>query len=48
MGKVRCLNCLERFSVPPKAEVVTCPHCEISYRISWPGPDQPKIRGLAK
>lgn len=45
MNEVRCLNCLKRFEVQPQAEEAACPNCEIRYRISWPRPDQPKIRG---
>lgn len=45
MNEVRCLNCLKRFSVQEKAEEATCPNCDTKYRISWPRPDQPKIRG---
>ncbi|MGD8565399.1 MAG: hypothetical protein PVF96_03535 [Candidatus Bathyarchaeota archaeon] len=47
MSSVRCLNCLKRFSVPPKAEMAVCPKCETKYRISWPTPKQAKVRGLA-
>ncbi len=47
MSEVRCLNCLKRFSVQLKAEEATCPQCNTKYRISWPRPDQAKIRGLA-
>ncbi|MFW9828188.1 MAG: hypothetical protein ACFFEY_11375 [Candidatus Thorarchaeota archaeon] len=46
--KCRCMNCLERFPVPPNAKEATCPNCNITYRISWPWPGQPKVRGLAK
>ncbi|MFX0038531.1 MAG: hypothetical protein ACFFCY_06830 [Promethearchaeota archaeon] len=46
--KCRCMNCLERFPVQPNAKEATCPHCNIKYRISWPWPGQPKVRGLAK
>ena len=48
MGEVRCLNCLKRFPVNVSAIEAACPHCKTRYRISWPRPDQPKIRGLAK
>jgi DNA-directed RNA polymerase subunit RPC12/RpoP len=48
MGKVRCLNCLKRFSVDVGVKEAACPYCETKYRISWPREDQPKIRGLAK
>ncbi|MGD8545824.1 MAG: hypothetical protein PVH12_06565 [Candidatus Bathyarchaeota archaeon] len=48
MGEVRCLNCLKRFTVEAAVNEATCPTCNTRYRISWPRPDQPKIRGLAK
>ena len=47
-SQCRCLNCLERFPIKPNAKEATCPRCKIKYRISWPWPGQPKIRGLAK
>ena len=47
-SKVRCLNCLERFQVQPNVKEAMCPRCKIKYRISWPWPGQPKVRGLAK
>ena len=47
-AKCRCMNCLERFPVKPNAKEATCPRCNITYRISWPWSDQPKVRGLAK
>ncbi|MFX0183433.1 MAG: hypothetical protein ACFE95_10165 [Candidatus Hodarchaeota archaeon] len=48
MNEVRCLNCLKRFEVQPNIDEATCPQCNTQYRISWPRPDQPKIRGIAK
>jgi hypothetical protein len=45
MGEVRCLNCLERVRVPPRAERITCPVCEWEWRIAWVNPDLPKVRG---
>lgn len=45
MGVIRCLNCFERFRVPPRAEVATCPSCGWEWRISWPNPKLAKIRG---
>lgn len=48
MNEVRCLNCLKRFPVQLNTEQAECPQCNTKYRISWPNPDQPKIRGLAK
>ncbi|UCH31519.1 MAG: hypothetical protein JSV05_08510 [Candidatus Bathyarchaeota archaeon] len=47
MSEVRCLNCLKRFLVPLKTEVMACPYCKTKYRISWPTPNQAKVRGLA-
>ncbi|UCG36154.1 MAG: hypothetical protein JSV64_05910 [Candidatus Bathyarchaeota archaeon] len=47
MSEVRCLNCLKRFPVLPKAETAICPKCKTKYRISWPTPNQAKVRGLA-
>ena len=47
MSEARCLNCLKRFAVPPKAETAICPHCKTKYRISWPTPTQAKVRGLS-
>ncbi|MEM3010617.1 MAG: hypothetical protein QXE76_02280 [Candidatus Bathyarchaeia archaeon] len=47
MSEVRCVNCLQRFKVELKAEEATCPNCKTKYRISWPTPNQAKIRGLA-
>ncbi|MHA2225025.1 MAG: hypothetical protein ACXAC8_07460 [Candidatus Hodarchaeales archaeon] len=47
-NEVRCLNCLKRFSVQANTEEATCPNCQTKYRISWPWPDQPKVRGLLK
>jgi len=47
MSEVRCLNCLKRFSVQLKAEKAECPHCKTKYRISWPTPNQAKVRGIA-
>ncbi|WP_455141126.1 hypothetical protein [Candidatus Hodarchaeum mangrovi] len=48
MNEVRCLNCLKRFPIEQNTELAKCPQCNTQYRISWPKPDQPKIRGLAK
>jgi len=44
---VRCKNCIQRFKVEPGAAKAKCPHCGTEYRISWPKPDLPYIRGLA-
>ncbi len=46
-SKCRCLNCLERFPIDSNVKEATCPNCKIKYRVSWPWPGQPKIRGLA-
>ena len=42
----RCTNCLERITVPEEATEATCYYCGMKYRMSWPTPDQPRIRGL--
>jgi hypothetical protein len=42
---VRCLNCFERFRPPARAERATCPKCAVEWRISYPYPGNPKIRG---
>ena len=44
-GEVRCLNCFARFRPPPRSERYTCPSCGIEWRLSYPFPDTPKIRG---
>jgi rRNA maturation endonuclease Nob1 len=44
---VRCKNCIQRFEVKPKVERAKCPTCGAEYRISWPKPDLPYIRGNA-
>ncbi|MFC2072219.1 hypothetical protein ACFLUU_05860 [Chloroflexota bacterium] len=44
-GVVRCLNCFERISPPEGAKAYKCPHCSFEWRISWPLPDFPRIRG---
>jgi len=48
ISKCRCLNCLERFPIESNVKEAECPNCKIKYRVSWPWPGQPKIRGLAK
>jgi len=45
---VRCKNCIKRFKVEPGVTKAKCPHCGTEFRISWPKPDLPYIRGLAK
>lgn len=44
-GAIRCLNCFERLSPPKGADRYKCPHCSFEWRISWPFPDFPRIRG---
>jgi hypothetical protein len=44
-GELRCLNCFTRFRPAPSAERAKCPSCEIEWRISYPYPHTPKIRG---
>ena len=42
---VRCSSCQERVTVPKGASEFECPFCGMRYRISWPTPDQPRVRG---
>jgi DNA-directed RNA polymerase subunit RPC12/RpoP len=42
---VRCSSCQERVTVPKGAAEFECPFCGMRYRISWPTPDQPRVRG---
>lgn len=42
---VRCSNCQKRITIERKAAEATCPYCGMQYRISWPNPEQPRIRG---
>ena len=44
-GAFRCLNCFERISPPEAAKTYKCPHCSYEWRVSWPLPDFPRIRG---
>jgi hypothetical protein len=44
-GEVRCLACFERFDVPRGTEKMSCPKCQLEWRISWPYPQTAKIRG---
>jgi len=44
-GAFRCLNCFERISPPKGAKTYECPYCSFEWRISWPMPDLPRIRG---
>lgn len=48
MNEVRCLNCLNRFQINKNAAEAECPKCNTKFRISWPNPDQPKVRGIVK
>jgi rRNA maturation endonuclease Nob1 len=42
---VRCKACITRFEVPLKATEAKCPECGEEWRISWPEPDTPYVRG---
>ena len=42
---VRCKACITRFEVPLEAEKAKCPECGTEWRISWPEPGTPYIRG---
>ncbi len=44
-GAFRCLNCFVRVSPPKGAQTYKCPNCGFEWRISWMGPDLPRIRG---
>jgi len=44
-GEVRCLNCFERIYPSRGSDRFACPQCKMEWRISWPSPDVPKIRG---
>ena len=46
--EVRCKNCIQRFGVTPGKTEAKCPHCGEEFRISWPKPDLPYIRGKLK
>ena len=45
VGAFRCLNCYERVSPPPGATTYKCPNCSFEWRVSWPQPNLPRIRG---
>ncbi|NWF78279.1 MAG: hypothetical protein HXY36_06810 [Chloroflexi bacterium] len=45
LGAFRCLNCFVRISPPKGATTYKCPHCGFEWRVSWPLPDLPRIRG---
>ncbi|MFC1952503.1 hypothetical protein ACFLWR_00005 [Chloroflexota bacterium] len=44
-GAFRCLNCFERISPPGGAITYKCPNCSYEWRVSWPLPTTPRIRG---
>jgi len=44
-GSFRCLNCFERNTAPSGAKSFKCPKCGFEWRLSWPMPNQPRIRG---
>lgn len=44
-GEVRCLKCFKRFRIPRGSEKMSCPNCQMEWRISWPYPQTAKIRG---
>jgi predicted RNA-binding Zn-ribbon protein involved in translation (DUF1610 family) len=44
-GKVRCLNCFERFTPPAGAERSACPNCGVEWRLTWSSPTAVKVRG---
>ncbi len=44
-GEVRCLNCYARIAPPLGTTRYTCPKCSYEWRISWPHPGFPRIRG---
>ncbi|MHC1564340.1 MAG: hypothetical protein ACXQTF_03310 [Candidatus Hecatellaceae archaeon] len=43
---VRCPNCLSKIPVQKNSAEAVCGKCGIGYRICWPSPSQPMIRGL--
>jgi predicted RNA-binding Zn-ribbon protein involved in translation (DUF1610 family) len=44
-GAFRCLNCFERNTAPSGSKSYKCPKCGFEWRLSWPTPTQPRIRG---
>jgi predicted RNA-binding Zn-ribbon protein involved in translation (DUF1610 family) len=42
---LRCLNCLERMDIPPRANRFACTKCGTEYEIAWRA-GQAKILGL--
>ncbi|HID18020.1 TPA: hypothetical protein EYP27_00590 [Candidatus Bathyarchaeota archaeon] len=46
LSTVRCPNCLSKIPVRKNSAEVVCEKCGIGYRICWPSPSQPMIRGL--
>ncbi len=45
IGEIRCLNCFERVHPERGQEIFKCPNCGMEWRLSWPYPNMPKIRG---
>lgn len=46
-GVFRCHNpsCMARIAVEPGAKQCKCPTCGLEWRVSWIGPNFPRIRG---
>ena len=44
-GQVRCMNCMARLEPPAGSKQYKCPKCSFEWRISWLGPEFPRIRG---
>lgn len=44
-GAFRCLNCFTRISPPKGVTTYKCPSCGFEWRVSWPRPNLPRIRG---
>ena len=44
-GVFRCLNCFVKISPPSGAKTCKCPQCSFEWRVSWPQPNLPRIRG---
>jgi len=44
-GKFRCHNCMTRIAPPAGAKQIKCETCGFEWRISWLGPNFPRIRG---
>ena len=45
IGVFRCLNCFVRISPAKGAKTYKCPNCSFEWRVSWPLPNLPRIRG---